>query len=53
MKTSRLKFKGNLTGNTADIRNYEKQPNSVVKLNRWFRLKYFEKVYNCIPSKGL
>ena len=51
MKTSGLKFKANLTGNTTDIRNYEKQPNSVVKLNRRFRLKYFEKVYNCIPSK--
>ena len=43
MKRSRLKNKANKTKNHLDIRNYKKQRNIVVNLNKEAKLQYFHK----------
>ena len=41
MKRSKLKNKANKTKNPSDIKNYKKQRNYVVQLNKKTKLKYF------------
>ena len=43
MKRSRLENKANKTKDTIDIRNYKKQLNYVVNLNKKAKLEYFSK----------
>ena len=43
MKRSRFKNKANKTKDPTDIRNYEKQRNYVVNLNKETKLEYFSK----------
>ena len=42
MKRSRLKNKANKTKNPSDIKNYKKQRNYVVQLNKKVKLGYFK-----------
>ena len=46
MKRSRLKCKASMTKNPIDIKNYMKERNVAVKLNRQSKSEYFEKVVN-------
>ena len=41
MKRSKLKSKANNTKNPSDIKNYKKQRNYVVQLNKKAKLEYF------------
>ena len=50
MKRSRFKNKANKTKDPTDIRNYEKQRNYVVNLNKEAKLEYFSK-YESNDSK--
>ena len=50
MKRSKLKNKANKTEDPTDIRNYKKQRNYVVKLNKEAKLEYFRK-YESNDSK--
>ena len=50
MKRSRLKNKANKTKDPTDIRNYKKQRNHVVNLNKEAKLEYFSK-YDSNDSK--
>ena len=43
MKRSRFKNKANKTKDSTDIRNYKKQQNFVVNINKEAKLKYFSK----------
>jgi len=44
MKRSQLKNKANKTQKTIDIRNYKKQRNHVVKLNKQYKKDHFDKL---------
>ena len=46
MKRSRLKNKANKTKTHLDIRNYKKQQNIVVNLNKEAKLQYFNNYYS-------
>lgn len=52
MKRSRLKCKASMTKNPIDIKNYMKERNVAVKLNRQSKSEYFEKVSICKTSKS-
>ena len=51
MKGSHLKNKANKTKNETDIKNYKKQRNFVVKLNKQAKKSYFNKLNTSINSK--
>ena len=51
LKRSKLKYKANKTKNPSDIKNYKKQRNYVVQLNKKAKLEYFNNFDSSLGSK--